>query len=476
MRGLQCRKSLWLKIHNPSVLIREDNTRFETGNKVGQLACQLFPDGIKIQLSTSFEQIKKTRESIESGVKTIYEATFEFNDVLVMVDVLHIDEENTINIYEVKSSSKVKATHLKDLSIQYYVLNGLGYKIKSSKLICLNNKYIREDKLDIHELFLINDVSPQILELQEEIPVNLEKFKNLKNIDTITIGSHCTSPHKCDGYDHCWKHIPVFSIFNIGSLSMKEKMEFYSHGIITADQIRDVSRLTRSQQIQIQSELSKKPKIDTVAISAFLKSLTYPLYHLDFESLQQAIPEWEGSSPYTQIPFQYSLHIEQENGALEHREFLGDESSDPRYKLAESLIRDIPKDVSILAYNMKFEKGIIRNLASIFPQFSDHLLKISNNFKDLMIPFMKKQYYSHLMKGSYSIKYVLPALVPTMENAYRELEDVHNGMEAMNLFPKLADMKDHDKKKYRKALLKYCELDTLAMVRILEVLRKCVEI
>ena len=177
-----------------------------------------------------------------------------------------------------------------------------------------------------------------------------------------------------------------------------------------------------------------------------------------------------------QIPFQYSIHIEQENGDLEHREFLAQEGIDPRYELAKRLVTDIPVNVTVLAYNMGFEKGVIRKLADLFEEFSYHLMCIHDNCKDLMIPFQKKDYYTSSMKGSYSIKYVLPSLVPEMAKAYTELEYVQNGGDAMQTYPKLATMEDKNEvKKLREALLRYCELDTLAMVKVLEKLKESIK-
>jgi hypothetical protein len=174
-----------------------------------------------------------------------------------------------------------------------------------------------------------------------------------------------------------------------------------------------------------------------------------------------------------QIPFQYSLHIECKDKPLQHKEFLAQEGTDPRYKLAQRLVEDIPSDVTVLAYNMGFEKGVIKKLAQMYDELSPHLMKIHDNIQDLMIPFQKKDYYTPAMKGSYSIKHVLPALVPQMQERYKELNHIHNGTEAMQIYPKLATMQDKQKvSELREALLRYCELDTLAMVKILERLRK----
>ena len=233
-------------------------------------------------------------------------------------------------------------------------------------------------------------------------------------------------------------------------------------------------KLNENQMRQVETALYHKPdEIDVDAIKDFLGTLSYPIYHLDFETFQMAVPEWEGCRPYEQIPFQYSLHIEYEDGKLEHKEFLAKEGTDPRRALAESLCNDIPMDVCGLAYNMSFERRVIWGLSEQYPDLAEHLLNIRENIHDLMVPFQKQHYYTEAMQGSYSIKYVLPALCPgDPELDYHNLDQVHNGSEASAAF---ADMANHTPKEIaelRANLLKYCGLDTYAMVKVLGVLKK----
>ena len=479
-RGLQCSKSLWLKKHKPKVLSNPGTAQkgvFATGDKVGELACELFPDGREIPYDgTTFdEKIALTKEWLDDGLTNIYEATFEYDGVLVMVDILHVNNDGSVEIYEVKSSTGVKDVYLDDASIQHYVLNGLGYDVKKTSIVHINNKYVRADKLEIDKLFTIADVTADILKRQDEIPTHLKRFRDTiakKSEPNIGIGKYCDYPYECDAKEYCWQHIPECSIFDIARLNSDKKFAMYHKGIIDFNQITDTSSFSKSQQIQIKSQQQNKTIINKKAIKKFLDGLTYPIYHLDFETFQQAIPEWKGIIPFMQIPFQYSLHIEKENAPLEHKEFLATHGCDPRYELAKRLVADIPDDVTVLAYNMGFEKGVIEKLADMFEEFSVSLMKIYGNIQDLMTPFQKKEYYTPVMKGSYSIKHVLPALVPEMEKAYRDLNHIHNGSDAMQIYPLLATMKNKQEvAELREALLRYCELDTLAMVRILEKLR-----
>jgi len=480
-RAIQCPKALWLKKYKPSVLTAPDASTqavFETGNAVGELACQLFPDGREVPFSRDYdEMIVTTKQWIDEGVQHIYEATFSYNGILVMVDILRLTPEG-VEIYEVKSSTSVKEIYLHDVSIQYYVFQNLGMRIKSAHVVHIDSTYVRGERLEIEKLFAVMDVTEEVLALQEDIPKRLETWEaylaDKMNEPDIDIGAHCNKPYECDAKAYCWKvqrNIPDYSIFNIFNLGSKKQIALYEQGIINIDDIPESFEMTVKQHQAVSNYKSNITHIDKPAIDAFLSTLSYPIYHLDFETFQQAIPEWKGISPFMQIPFQYSLHIEHSDGRLEHREFLAEDGADPREKLAQKLCENIPQDVTVLAYNMSFEKVVIKKLALEYAYLSIHLMAIQDNIKDLMTPFQQKHYVTPEMQGSYSIKYVLPALVPEMAEAYKELEGVQNGSEAMSAFSHMSKLDDEEKERVRRGLLKYCKLDTLAMVRVLEKLK-----
>lgn len=482
-RGLQCQKSLWLKKYKKEVLTPPNFSAeaiFKNGDNVGKHACKLFPHGVDIPFeNTTFQdKIILTQDYINQGYENIYEATFEFDGILIMVDILNI-KDNRVILNEVKSSTNVKNVYLHDASIQYYVLNGLGYDVKRVNVIHINKNYVRGEAFDVNQLFCIVNVTNEVLELQSNIKNNLEIFKKTLSKDvepTIDIGTHCSSPYSCDAVDYCWNHIPKYSIFDISKLNSKKKFQLYQNGILEFSEIENIDSFSISQQVQIISEKENRTIINKEAIKEFLKSLNYPIYHLDFETFQQAVPEFIGLSPYEQIPFQYSLHIEHKDGRLEHKEFLANEGIDPREQIAKRLVEDIPSNVTVIAYNMGFEKGVIGKLAGLFPNFSLNLMAIHDNCHDLMTPFQNKDYYTPTMRGSYSIKYVLPALVPEFENAYKELDLIHNGGEAMEAFANLSKIDDIElKQRYRNSLLEYCKLDTLAMVKVLGKLKESIK-
>jgi hypothetical protein len=482
LRGLQCPKSLWLKQHHPERLSPPDvqaQAVFATGDRVGVLARELFAGGVTIPWEgTSFEEkIALTRRHIEAGVETIYEASFAHAGVFVMVDVLRIHADGSVSLYEVKSSTEVKEVYLHDVAIQYFVLTGAGYRVRSAQVVHIDNTYIRGEELDIEQLFAMVDVTDTVIKMQEDIPTHLSRFEQVvsdaQKEPEIDIGTHCTTPYPCDAMGYCWAHVPSQSVFDIARLRADKKFALYYEGVVTFDQIDDLSRFSSSQQLQIVSQLRDETHIDAEAIRSFVSGLTYPICHLDFETFQQAIPEWKGLRPFEQIPFQYSLHIETETGVPEHREFLAEQGADPRRDLAEHLVRDMPTEGTVLAYNMGFEKGVIRRLAEMFDDLSASLMAIHDRIRDLMVPFQKKAYYTPAMQGSYSIKRVLPALVPEMAQAYHDLDGVHNGGDAMQAYAHLGTLDDPEEiARTREALLRYCELDTLAMVAILRKLRE----
>ncbi len=481
-KGIQCTKALWIKKYNKDVLTPPDEAAlaiFERGNEVGELACKLFPNGKEVVYSKDFSfMIDTTSQYIEQGVENIYEATFSYEGILVLVDILVIKEDG-VHIYEVKSSTSVKEIYIHDTSIQAYVLKNLGFNIISSNIVHINNSYVRAADLNLNELFSIVDITNEVEDLQKDIPSVLENFETYlddkKNEPNIDIGKHCNNPYECDAKNYCWsiqKQIPAYSIFNIFNLGSKKQIELYSQGIIKVEDIPENFDMTINQKQAVQNYKSKETYINKEKIQEFLNTLTYPIYHLDFETFQQAIPQWEGISPFMQIPFQYSLHIEQIDGRVEHKEFLAIDGIDPREELTKNLCNHIPSDVTVLAYNMSFEKGVIKKLAVNFPDLSSHLLNINENMKDLMFPFQKKYYVTEEMKGSYSIKYVLPALDEKMQESYKELDGVQNGSQAMNTYANLSKKDEISKEKIRSCLLKYCELDTLAMLKILEKLKE----
>jgi hypothetical protein len=339
----------------------------------------------------------------------------------------------------------------------------------------INNQYLKKGEIDINELFNIESVLERVVEVVPTIPNQIESFKKLiaqEAEPVVDIGIHCSSPYECDFKGHCWKHIPEYSIFNISRLTTAKKFDLYHKGIISFDQI-DLSTipLNGNQQMQVLSDLEQKTYVDKHEIQHFVQSLQYPIYYLDFETMTSAVPIYDNSRPYQQLVFQYSLHIQSELGELEHREYLAEPNPniDPRNNFIKQLINDCGNSGDILVYNIGFERGKLNELISLFPIYAFEITNIIGRMKDLMIPFQKKWYYTPEMKGSYSIKYVLPALVS--ELSYQDLE-IKEGGTASSIYTQMVSGEyEGDIEKTKKDLLEYCKLDTYAMVRILDKLK-----
>ena len=467
--GLQCKKILWLEENKPEAKEESNESILEQGTKVHDYAKKLFGNYTNIEYNPELKvMISDTQRALKENTSVIAEASFTYNDNFASIDILKCTK-NGYEIYEVKSSSEIKDIYIDDISYQYYILNNLNMNVVRCFIVYINNKYVRKGELNLDELFIKEDVTDLVLQKQKEVEKNINDIntfmENKKEPDDM-ISENCFKPYDCPFFKYCTKHLPKKNVFTVPNLHLDKKIDFYKRGIYTYKDLLNEDLNDNYKKVLDYEVNNKEDYINKDKLKEFLNTLTYPLYFLDFETYSVPIPEFDGVRPYEKIPFQYSLHYI-ESDELQHKEFLAVPDKDPRRALAESLVKDIPKDVCTLAYNMGFEKGVIKNLANLYPDLSNHLMNIHDNIKDLMIPFQQKDYYTKDMDGSYSIKYVLPALFPNdPELNYKNLDLIHNGSEAMNTFAILGTMDKNEQEEYRKALLKYCKLDTYAMVKI----------
>ncbi|MBE6486682.1 MAG: DUF2779 domain-containing protein [Methanosphaera stadtmanae] len=454
-KSIQCPKIIWLKKYKPDEAVQFVNPKvFENGKKVGILAQDLFGnkhDDIKYT-GNYRGMIEKTREFLEKKPNIITEASFDYDHNFCMVDILKNDEDG-VEIYEVKSSTKINEIYYDDASFQYYILSNLGLNVKKVCIIYINNQYVRGKELELDKLFNIQDITNIAIAKQDEISNNIIKINNFmaehdKNKEpNIALGKHCSKPYKCDFCEYCNK-------------------------------IVEKRNITPGQQQLDMYMTDNKLIINKEAIKDLLDSLKYPLYFIDYETYNTPIPEIEGTKPYQQLPFQYSLHIlENEDAELEHKQFLAqiDDENFIRH-FTESMIINITEKGSIIVYNKSFEKNVVNNqLIRMYPDLEDKITRINDNMIDFMEPFRKKYYYTKEMNNSYSIKSVLPALYPDEpELDYSKLPYVHEGEEASDAFISLKDKSPEEQVEIREGLLKYCHLDTYAMVKIYEKFKEIV--
>ena len=495
----QCQKALWLRANKPEEETKDASleARFAAGNEIGNLAKSLFGEFVETtthktngQLDIS-AMITKTKRLMECECEVICEAAFSCPNHYCAVDILR-KTPNGWAIYEVKSTTskayepldeKKLGKYAIDIAYQRWVLEQCGVKVTNTYLVTLNSDYELEGELNIHQLFNIIDLSPLVeneyLKVPNKVKLALATLE-LKGEPSVKLSENCKKPHDCAFWEYCTKHLPKPSVFDVygSGCRFDKKLKFYQEGKWSFEDLAQQS-IGNIPDLQIRCILDDTDYINPAGIKEFLDKITYPLYFLDFESIQPVLPTYQGTRPYMQICFQYSLHyIEYEGGPLKHTAFLAESNGeDPRRALAEALCRDIPRNVCTMAYNDPFEKTRIKEMAEAFPDLADHLLNIRDHIIDLLVPFRAGHYYRPAMGGSFSIKSVLPALFPNdPEMDYHNLTgQVHNGGDAMTIFPKIKDMSPTDAQQAREDLLAYCHLDTLAMVRVWEKLMEVVK-
>lgn len=419
---------------------------FENGHKVGELAKGLFGDYEDVPFDiTLTPMIERTNELLENKPNIITEASFSYDNNFCSVDILKNDEDG-VEIYEVKSSTSVHDIYLDDASYQYYVLSNLGYNVKKVCIVYINREYVKgklpvEDELD--KFFKIEDITDIALEKQDEIRENIGMINRYMdehgqyNEPKKELGIQCFKPYPCDFWDYCTRNLPKPNVFDIVDMKKNQMFKRYYEGKVSFEDLINEDLNPKYHQ-QIDFELNdKEPEIDKEAIANLLDSLKYPLYFIDYETYNQPIPEVEGTKPYQQLPFQYSLHVIEEEGApIEHKEFLAEvDDEDFIRTFAESMISNLPEDGSVIVYNKSFESSVNRKIAELYPDLADEMARINHNMVDFMVPFKNRDYYMKEMEGSYSIKYVLPALYPDDPKLnYDNLPLVHNGGEASESF------------------------------------------
>lgn len=479
LRGVQCKKSLYLDRHQRDLrdlLDVSTQRRMTEGQAVHALARDLFPGGTLARAEAPFDfisSLENTQALIDGGESVLYEAAIQHDGVLTFADIL-VRQEDTWTLYEVKSANDVKDPYAWDVALQVHLLLGCDFDLTEAYLVHLNREYIREGDLDLEALFVKALILEEALALRPRVEEEIERCKSVLLADQcpeIDIGPYCTDPVPCDFHGHCWAHIPEPSVFNVYRLATKKKHELYSNGVIRIEDIPDDYPLPASSDFHVQSHKSGHKTIDRAAIKEFLEGLNYPLSFLDFETFTTAIPPYDGLKPHAQVPYQYSLHVQEKPGGdTSHTDFLAQAGMDPRSALLEGLLRETEGHGDILAYSMSFEKRILRALVEWFPAHREALEDRLERMKDLMLPFQKRYLYLPEMHGSSSLKSVLPALLPEM--GYDDLA-ISDGIQAMEAFLGLVEESDPEEiERVRQDLWKYCELDTLAMVRILEELRK----
>lgn len=470
--GLKCPNALWFKKFCKDIVPEANQAIFDTGHIVGELACKRFNDGVKIT-TKPWEPAAavETMAVIESGAPAIFEATLETpTKEFCVVDILRNNNDGTWDVIEVKSTTDTHDYHILDASFQRYVCETSGIKIRNCYIMTLNNEYIRHGNLDLEQLFTLHDVTA---DLQDKAAVEGEINRLRAILSSPELGiaiskAKCNKFYECGYKHHCWANVPPYSVFDAFRGKLADDI-YADYGAA----LRNVPVELYSKQIHsgdIECFLSQCEITEREGLQCFLAELKYPLYFLDYETIGPAVPMFDNSRPYQAIPFQFSLHIMREpKGELEHIEYLHDKITDPRPELIPALIAACGTYGTVISYNQGFEKGRNTDMAKAFPQYADALAEINNRMIDLLVPFRQRALYHPSQNGSASIKQTLPAFVPDM--SYKNME-IGNGTEASQQFLDFMNGKQTPVQTaiMMKNLREYCGQDTLAMVRLLEVI------
>ncbi len=476
--GLKCHKLVWYEYNRKKDLPGIDaSTQFimDQGNIVGELAQTLFPGGIV--LSREYDPAKQSAKSVEAAKlrKPLFEAGFVNKQAYALVDILNPVEKNTWDLIEVKSSSSVKDEHYGDVAFQKYTYEGAGLKIRKCYLMYINNQYVRKGEVDPKKLFVTEDITKQCDELIPEIEQNIADMLEIigkKDEPRVKVGPHCEKPHSCRIEDICWSFLPakddIFCLYS----GAKKAQELMERGILRITDIEDDVSLSDKQSIQVIAHKSGKAHVDKKAIDGFLRELKYPLYFLDFETINPAIPVYGNSRPFEAIPFQYSLYIiKDEDTKPERYSYIAPDGKDPRPEILKQLKALLGNSGSIIAYNAVFEKTALRHASEAYTEYQDWVTELEERVIDLLVPFRGFMYYHPDQAGSASLKSILPV----MTNSSYDNMEIAGGSTASNEYYRVTFGKNIDEKERQRvynALDKYCDLDTKGMICVLETLRK----
>jgi predicted RecB family nuclease len=471
--GVQCLKRLYLEVHQPELAAEPGAATeaiIEQGREVGMLARSLFPGGIEVDCSGGLgEAIRATRELVaDPDIPAIFEAVFEHQNVLVKVDILNRRRDGRWRLIEVKSTTYVRDHHLEDVAIQYRVVCRSGLDVASACLAHVNRNYVRGESIDAKRFFKIRNLTRRVQRLQPKLTFQLRSeftILSMSKAPDIAPGRHCSDPITCEFYERCNPPLSTDHIAYLPRIHASAMEELEEMGVESICDIPDYFELTEIQRRAATCVQTGEPWFDP-QLRNVLDGLVYPLYFADFETLNRAIPPYAGMRPYDQLPFQWSVHVQRAPGAEpEHFEFLATDASDPRREFITALCNVLGKSGSIVVYS-SFESQRLSDLSKWVPEFADRITAIQARVFDLL-PVVREHTYHPAYAGSYSIKSVLPALVPEM--SYEGMQ-VGNGQDAGLAWESLVSggLDRGERKRIEKALLDYCGQDTLALLTLHE--------
>lgn len=484
-----CERRSYLSEHKPREAVIDAETQLINTQLEDALvlARELFPNSQVVHGETLNERIAHTEKLLAGGCSTIFNAHIEANGLVAIVNILN----HNLN-WEMITLLPMTMRDIRDFIIKdtaeaefKFKLKGIAFnqKILEAKFpgqkctpyaMGINSSYVRIGDLVVESVFEKANLEGKLATFATEIEENLISIKNQKEDPMTMVGSHCKNPI-CPFKAYCWTNLGEDSIHNIPRISPKKREEFISKGWNKVTEIPEANLATDLTDIQrgaVKNIKNGRVLKNPMKLAMFLNRLTYPIYYFDFEAFQPMIPQFENSKAFDMIPFQYSLHIEERVGrdiVLSHKGYLHTEKTDPRRQIAERMLEDLKDKGSIMVYNKTFEAGVIEYLATLYPDLAENLRRLLSRLVDLMVPFKEQQFFHPKMGFSYSLKAVQPALVPDLSYKGQVIED---GAQAMKAYWEILETKDEVRKQVLiKGLEDYCAMDTIVMVKIIEVLK-----
>jgi len=477
MAGLQCHRRLYLELYAPEIAAELDETtlaRFRTGTAVGELARQRFAGGRLIASDHQHHAAAEaeTRALLDDpNVPALYEAALSYDDVAVRADIIARQRGREFDLIEVKSTASWKEPHIFDLAVQLYVLEGARIRVGRTCLMHLNRDYVYQGgAYDLEQLFTCADLTERVRALQPDIAAALAAMRQPLWADLpppIATGPHCTAPYGCPFYDHCHGDGPEHPIEELPGRRAQLLRELADLGIADIRDIpHDFDGLTVLQQ-RVRDAVNAGNRYHDPAIAAALAKAQFPVHFVDFETFMPALPVFAGTRPYQVIPFQWSDHVLAADGQVSHQEFLHDGPDDPRRRFAGSLLDAVGRVASVVVYT-GYEEFCLRELEAALPEFASRLAHVRARLFDLH-PVIKAHIYDPAFHGSFSIKTVLPALVPHL--GYDDLE-IGDGLLASLAYEELRDpgTSSNRSAQLRAHLLGYCQRDTEALLELFRAL------
>ena len=470
--GLQCPKRLYLESNAPELAAERgaaDAMLAEAGIAVGALARHRFPGGVRVDDGPSWgEAVAATARLVaDPTVPAIYEGAFEHAGGRIRADVLVRVAPDAFELVEVKLGSRVRQRHETDLAFQLGVLTGAGVRVARALLLLLDRAYVHAGGApDLMRLFTLVDLTDQARAATAEVAARLPGMLATLAADAVPgvpVGAQCLIPRRCPFHGHCHVDPPAYPVSELPRVTPEQLVELAARGV---DDIRglplDLPGLTPLQRRAHEVVVGGTPFRDP-AIAAALAAIVTPAHFVDFETFAPAVPVYPGTRPFEQVPFQWSDHVLAPDGAVAHREFLHDGEGDPRRAFAESLLAATEGAGSLVAYS-SFESEVLRALAEELPDLGPALRARAGRIVDLL-PIVREHCYHAELRGSFSIKAVLPAFVPGL--GYGDLA-IRDGLAASRAHAELVDPATPPARRaeVRAHLLAYCRRDTEAMLAL----------